>query len=168
MTFNRLLQRWLPPAPDSIAADAIRRGRSPWVELVHLLWSAWVFITPAFAPGGYSGRWWLLTAVSYPLFVAFYLRVLLAPAQTAWRYAAAMIALCLVLLPWYPSGMSYFVFGCVFLHAHWRGTAWAVVANACRSPTPAVVSWLLPWAWTSCVPSRSGIAWVCQRRVMPR
>lgn len=129
MTFNRLLQRWLPPAPDSIATDAIRRGRSPWVELVHLLWSAWVFITPAFAPGGYSGRWWLLTAVSYPLFVAFYLRVLLAPAQTAWRYAAAMIALCLVLLPWYPSGMSYFVFGCVFLHAHWRGTAWAVVGQ---------------------------------------
>lgn len=97
--------------------------------MVHLLWSAWVFITPAFSPGGYSGRWWLLTALSYPLFVGLYMRVLAASADTTWRYAAAMIGLCLVLLPWYPSGMSYFVFGCVFLHAHWRGASWIAMGQ---------------------------------------
>jgi two-component system sensor histidine kinase DesK len=32
-----------------------------------------------------------------------------------------MIAMCLVLMPWYPSGLSYFVFGCVMLHAGRRG-----------------------------------------------
>ena len=123
------LMRWLSPAPDSAIAWSVRQGRSPWTDLVHLLWSAWVFITPAFSPGGYNARWWLLTAVSYPLFVLLYTRVLAAPARSAWRYAAAMIALCVVLLPWYPSGMSYFVFGCVFLHMDGRGRIWAAVAQ---------------------------------------
>ncbi|NLC61834.1 MAG: sensor histidine kinase [Gammaproteobacteria bacterium] len=97
--------------------------------MVHLLWSAWVFITPAFAPGGYSARWTLLTALSYPLFVFLYVRVLFAPARMAWRPAVAMIGLCLALLPWYPSGMSYFVFGCVFLNAHGQRPAWAALAQ---------------------------------------
>lgn len=97
--------------------------------MVHLLWSAWVFITPAFAPGGYSARWATLTALSYPLFVFLYAWVLLAPARTAWRPAVAMILLCLGLLPWYPSGMSYFVFGCVFLSAHGQRPAWMALAQ---------------------------------------
>ena len=129
MSVSASLRRRLAPAPDSVASHAVRQGRSPWIDMVHLLWSAWVFITPAFAPGGYSPRWALLTALSYPLFVLLYARVLCAPAATAWRYAAAMILLCLVLLPWYPSGMSYFVFGCVFLHAHGQRPAWAALAQ---------------------------------------
>jgi len=123
------LLRRLSPAPDSLMSWALRQGRSPWTDLVHLLWSVWIFITPAFSPGGYNARWWLLTAVSYPLFLLLYTRVLAAPARTAWRYAAAMAALCVVLLPWYPSGMSYFVFGCVFLHMHFRGSAWMAVGQ---------------------------------------
>ena len=106
---------WIVPATDSVVADAIRRGKSPWSDAVHVLWSAWVFITPAFAPAGYSARWWALTLVSYPLYLFLYAMTLLAPERTVHRYALAMIALCLLLLPWYPSGMSYFVFGCVML-----------------------------------------------------
>ena len=34
-----------------------------------------------------------------------------------------MAVLCFVLLPWYPSGISYFVFGCVMLHAGKRHRA---------------------------------------------
>ncbi|TKS52972.1 sensor histidine kinase [Luteimonas yindakuii] len=113
---STLRSRWFTPAADSLLARTLRRGRPAWSEAVHVLWSAWVFVTPAFSPYGYDGRWWLLTALSYPVFLWLYARVLLAPAHAAWRYALGMVVLCLALLPWYPSGMSYFVFGCVFLH----------------------------------------------------
>ena len=115
--FHRLplpIRAWLAPAPDSTAASMLRRNKSPWTDGVHLLWSMWVFITPMFG-GGYSWKWAAITAASYPVFLLLYAKVLLAPRRHAWRYALGMIALSMVLLPWYPSGTSYFVFGCVML-----------------------------------------------------
>ncbi|TDK24402.1 sensor histidine kinase [Luteimonas aestuarii] len=108
---------WLRPAPDSITAQTLRLGRSPWTDVVHVAWSVWVFITPSMSGGiyGYTWRWALLTLVSYPLFLGLYAMTLLAPSHRARWCALAMVALCLVLLPWYPSGLSYFVFGCVLL-----------------------------------------------------
>jgi two-component system, NarL family, sensor histidine kinase DesK len=119
-------RRGFAPAPDSAVADAIRLGKSPWTDAVHLLWSAWVFITPMFG-GRYSWKWAAITALSYPLFLALYAKVLVAPRRTVHRYALAMVLLCFVLLPWYPSGISYFVFGCVMLHAGKRGSLVAYV-----------------------------------------
>ncbi len=110
------LPRWLRPAPGSAMAEALREGRSPYADLVHLMWTIWVFITPLFAPGGYDLRWALLTLASYPLFVWLYAKTLLVPPHRVRWYAYAMVALCLALLPWYPSGLSYFVFGCVMLY----------------------------------------------------
>ncbi|HVI24620.1 MAG TPA: sensor histidine kinase [Xanthomonadaceae bacterium] len=145
------LRAWCAPAPDSAVAANARRGKSPWTDTVHLLWSAWVFITPLLG-GHYSWRWAALTIASYPLFLLLYARTLLAPRRSAWRYPLGMLALAFVLLPWYPSGLSYFVFGCVMLHtgrrgslpryllhllllngalaleAHWAGYPWQVVA----------------------------------------
>lgn len=112
----RSLPAWLKPAPDSLIACAVRRGKSPWAEVIHLAWSVWVFITPMFTPGGYDLRWLLLTLVSYPLFVLLYARCLLAPRRNVWRYALGMIVLAMVLLPApYPACMSYFIFGCIML-----------------------------------------------------
>ena len=108
------LRHWLTPAPDSAVAEAIRRGKSPWTDAVHLLWTLWIFLTPLFNDG-YNARWLLLTALSYPLFLWLYAKVLLAPRRNSWRYAVGMAVLSLVLLRWYPSGLSYFVFGCVTL-----------------------------------------------------
>jgi two-component system sensor histidine kinase DesK len=105
---------WLKPAPDSHLADAMRRGKSPWAEFIHLLWSAWVFITPAFGIG-YGRTWLLLTLLSYPLFLWLYAKSFVAPCRQARWYPLAMVALSMALLPWYPSGLSYFVFGCVML-----------------------------------------------------
>ncbi len=120
----RSLPAWLRAAPDSQLACAMRRGRPAWSEFIHLLWSVWIFIVPVFTPQGYDARWWLLTLGSYPLFVALYTAALLLPARWTRACALGMVALSLVLLPWYPSGMSYFVFGCVFLGAgRWR-TSW--------------------------------------------
>ena len=108
------LRRRMPPAPDSAVAEAIRRGKSPWTHGVHLLWSLWLFITPLFG-GGYDWTWAGLTLLSYPLFLWLYAKVLLVSRRHSWRYAMAMAVLSLALLRWYPSGLSYFVFGCVML-----------------------------------------------------
>ncbi|AWH51958.1 two-component sensor histidine kinase [Stenotrophomonas sp. ESTM1D_MKCIP4_1] len=113
----------LRPAPDSAVADQLRRGKSPWGGAIHLLWSVWIFLTPAMG-GGFTLRWLFLTLASYPVFLLLYARVMLAPRHHGPRYALAMIALSLVLLPWYPSGLSYFVFGCVLLRMNGRSSWW--------------------------------------------
>ena len=54
------IRRWLAaslaPAPDSSVAANLRRGKSPWSDWVHLLWSVWLFITPLFGGGHYTSR----------------------------------------------------------------------------------------------------------------
>ena len=114
MNLPAWLRRAMAPAPDSAVAEDLRRGRSPWTGAVHLLWSVWVFLTPLFG-GGYNLRWMVLTLLSYPAFLWLYARVLLAPRRHGWRYAVGMAVLSIALMRWYPSGLSYFVFGCVML-----------------------------------------------------
>jgi len=150
------LRRWLAPAPDSAVADALRCGRSPWKDAVHLLWSAWLFITPIFDSDGYTREWVGLTLLSYPVFLLLYARVLLAPRRHASRYALAMVGLCLALMQWYPAGLSYFVFGCVMLHITERVPLWrylleVVALNAVLAAVVLlighqwqVVAWMLP------------------------
>ena len=64
------IKRWamasLVPAPDSAVACNVRSGKSPWADRVHLLWSAWLFITPLFG-GQYTWRWVVLTTTTFPL-----------------------------------------------------------------------------------------------------
>jgi two-component system sensor histidine kinase DesK len=149
------LRGWFAPAPDSVVASHVRRGKSPWTDAIHLLWSAWVFVTPLLG-GHYSWRWAALTLASYPLFLLLYARTLLAPRRRAWIHPLAMVAMAFALLPWYPSGLSYFVFGCVMLHAGQRGTlpryllhllllnaALALVATWVGYPWQ-VLAWMLP------------------------
>lgn len=121
-----VLPSWLSsrlrPAPDSAVADNLRSGKPAWSDAVHLLWTGWVFLTPIFG-GGYSLTWLWLTVLTYPVFLALYGRQLLAPRRQAPRFALAMVAMGLALLPWYPSGISYFIFGCVTLRVCRTGSA---------------------------------------------
>jgi two-component system sensor histidine kinase DesK len=148
-----LLRRWFTPAPDSAVADTVRCGRSPWQDAVHLLWSAWLFITPLFGGDGYTAQWLVLTLVSYPLFLLLYARVLLSPRRRSVFYALGMVALSLALLRWYPSGLSYFVFGCVMLRITTRVPLWRYLLEvvALNAALAAVVALLgFPWqllAW---------------------
>jgi two-component system sensor histidine kinase DesK len=112
---RRLLGRWFQPAPDSMAAHSARRGKSPWIDAVHLLWTAWLFITPLFDHSAWNLRWIVLTLLSYPVFVLFYAKCVVASRRMSRAWAIGMILLCLALMPWYPSGMTYFVFGCVMM-----------------------------------------------------
>ena len=56
---STLRSKWFTPAADSVMAYTLRRGRPAWSEAVHVLWSAWVFVTPAFSPQA------ILTAATY-------------------------------------------------------------------------------------------------------
>lgn len=131
---TRWLSSLLRPAPDSAVADNLRAGKPAWSDAVHLLWTGWVFLTPMFG-GGYTLTWLWLTLLTYPVFLALYARQLLSPRRHAPRYAMTMVAMGLALLPWYPSGISYFIFGCVTLRVCRTGSAWRylgqlVVLNA--------------------------------------
>lgn len=117
-------RRWWQPAPDSVVGVAWRQGRSGWGEAVHLLWSVWLFVLPAFTPRGYDVDWLVLTAASYPVFLALFAGALILPSRHTAACALGMVALGMGLLPWYVGGLSYFVFGCVFLGALSRGGVW--------------------------------------------
>jgi len=151
-----LLERWFTPAADSAVGDDLRHGRSPWTHAIHLLWSIWLFITPLMGGGEYDARWFAITLASYPLFLLLYAKTLLAPARRAWWYPLGMVALCLLLMHWYPSGLSYFVFGCAMLGAVRsdplpRYVAMLLLLNALLAGTGLwlgypwqVVAWMLP------------------------
>jgi len=153
MTLPTWLRQHLTPAPDSAAAFDIRRGKSPWTNGIHLLWSLWIFLTPLFGEG-YSSRWGALTLLSYPLFLWLYVKVIVGPRRHGWRYALAMAALSLLLLRWYPSGLSYFVFGCVMLRVSGQRTrfvTYALQLLAMNLVYVAVAAWIgYPsslWLW---------------------
>ena len=123
---KRRLSRWFRPAPDSAVANLVRRGKSPWTDAVHLMWSIWVFVMPAFG-GHYDWRWIGLTLASYPLFLLLYAMSLLASRRRSPLFALGMAALGTGLLPWYPSGISYFVFGCVMLRTGSGRFLWSLL-----------------------------------------
>ncbi len=143
------LQRpeWLKPAPDSVVADNIKLGKWPWIDTVHLLWTVWVFITPMFG-GGYSLQWLLITLWSFPLFIVLYLLTLVSSRRSAPIFALAMIVLAMALLRSYPSGMNYFVFGCVMLRSNrcigmWRYLLEVMLLNV---GFVSLASWIgYPW-----------------------
>lgn len=123
------IARWFAPAPDSSVADDIRRGKSPWADSIHLLWSMWIFFTPLFDHGlkGYDRTWLLFTLGTYPVFLLLFAKVQLAPWRTAHLYALGMAALCFATLRWYPSGCSYFIYACVLVvHCRMRLLAYAL------------------------------------------
>jgi two-component system sensor histidine kinase DesK len=154
---------WLQPAPDSVVGQSIRRGKAPASDAIHLLWSVWVFITPVFASSGYTLSWLGFTALSYPVFLALYARSMTAPRGDGWKYSTAIIALSVVLLRWYPYGLTYFVFGCVILRTRWTNSLWRYVLllETVNAAMAAYSLWLgFPWqslVWIPAVTTVVGV-----------
>jgi len=118
------------------------------MHAVHLLWSAWLFITPSFGGPGYTPTWFALTALSFPLFLVLYAGSLVRSRRHATSFALGMVVLCLALLPWYPSGLSYFVFGCVMLHIGRRVALWKYLAHVLAlNAVLATAAWLVGYPW---------------------
>ncbi len=156
---HRHVPAWLKPAADSVVADNLKLGKWPWLDAVHLLWTVWVFITPLFS-GGFTLRWMLITLWSYPLFVLLYAATLMVPRRSAPLYAMAMVVLSFVLLRSYPSGISYFIFGCVMLRTgRSRSTPRYLLELAVLNAVfVALASWIgYPWQTIVWVPVISTI-----------
>lgn len=134
-------------APDSLAARSMRKGKSPWVDAVHLLWSAWLFFTPIWTSEGWSARWVLFTLGTYPIFLVLYYKSVVASKATARSYALGMVLLSMGLLYWYPGGLTYFVYGCVMLRVCRMDfrlyLAWLTALNA----SLLLETWLLGYPW---------------------
>jgi two-component system sensor histidine kinase DesK len=109
------LRAWFTPAPDSLVAISVQKGKSPWVDAIHLLWSVWVFVIPAF--NRYTWQWAVVTLVTYPLFLMLYAKCCLASRRSSRYYAFGLVGMSLGLLPWYPSGLTYFVYGTIMLRS---------------------------------------------------
>ncbi|MGH8213667.1 MAG: sensor histidine kinase [Rhodanobacteraceae bacterium] len=118
MSFSTAIHELFRPAPDSEVADNVRLGKSRYTDWIQLLWSIWIFITPLFDNGlaGYTRTWIVWTVFTYPVFLLLFALIQVASQRRVIWYALGMVALCLVGLRWYPSGMSYLVYGCIFLY----------------------------------------------------
>jgi two-component system sensor histidine kinase DesK len=139
------IRDWFRPAPDSLVASNVRKGKSPWTDAVHLLWSFWIFATPIF--DHWTWTWTIITLTSYPVFLVLYAKCCVASRRTVIHYALALTAFSMALMPWYPSGLTYFVFGCVMLVSCSRSVKQnlkllALVNAACLSE-----AWLLHYPW---------------------
>ena len=143
------LREWFNPAPDSLAAGSMRKGKSPWADSVHLLWSAWIFITPVF--DHFSWLWAALTLFSYPIFLLLYAKSHLSPRRTAPAFAMALLVMCMLLLPWYPSGLVYFVYSCVMMINCRMSMRRYLVALAGLNGVILLEAWLLHYPWQAIV-----------------
>ena len=143
------LREWFNPAPDSLAAGSMRKGKSPWADSVHLLWSAWIFITPVF--DHFSWLWAALTLFSYPIFLLLYAKSHLSPRRTAPAFAMALLVMCMLLLPWYPSGLVYFVYSCVMMISCRMSMRRYLVALAGLNGVILLEAWLLHYPWQAIV-----------------
>jgi two-component system sensor histidine kinase DesK len=127
----------------------MQRGRSPWTEATHLLWSVWVFVTPVF--DHYTVRWAVLTAISYPIFLLLYAKCCLVSRRVTYQYALMLIALSMILLPWYTTGMTYFIYGCIMLRSCRMSLRSYLFALAAMNAAVLVEAWFLHFAWQSVI-----------------
>jgi two-component system sensor histidine kinase DesK len=144
---NRRIAAFFLPAPDSLAAATLRRGKSPWVDAVHLLWSFWLFVTPLWSSDGWNARWLAFTLASYPVFLLLYYKSVVAPRFTARAYALGLVLLSMALVPWYPSGLTYFVYGCVMLRVCRMRFHAYLASLALLNATLLLETWLLQYPW---------------------
>jgi two-component system sensor histidine kinase DesK len=144
---NRRIAAFFLPAPDSLAAATLRRGKSPWVDAVHLLWSFWLFVTPLWSSDGWNARWLAFTLASYPVFLLLYYKSVVAPRFTARAYALGLVLLSMALVPWYPSGLTYFVYGCVMLRVCRMRFHAYLASLALLNAALLLETWLLQYPW---------------------
>jgi two-component system sensor histidine kinase DesK len=126
---TRTLPTQLKPAPDSMQAYLLRQGKPAWMWLINLVWTMWVFIVPTFTPQGYDWRWVLLTLCSFPAFLFLYWATFCLSRRWIATCSLGMVVLCMALLRWYPSGLNYFVFGCILLSGSNYRSVWAYLAQ---------------------------------------
>ncbi|MFK2890615.1 sensor histidine kinase [Dyella flagellata] len=143
------IRRWFTPAPDSEAVRNIRKGKSPWVDAVHLLWTIWIPVAPLF--DRFSWTWLWLTLVSYPIFLVLYAKSCVATQRQVPFFGLATVALALVLMPWYSSSLVYFVFGCVMFRVCRMSIYRHMLVLAALNATCLAEAWLIHYPWQAVI-----------------
>ena len=149
MNVTTAVRAWFTPAPDSEAARNIRKGKSPWVDAIHLLWSFWILVGPIF--DHFTWTWLWLTLASYPIFLVLYAKCCVASQRQSLIYAMAIIVLSLVLLPWYASGLTYFCFGCVMFRTCRMSLRRYLSFLALVNVLCLVEAWLVHYPWQAVI-----------------
>jgi two-component system sensor histidine kinase DesK len=141
------VSRWLEPAPDSMIGRMREQGRSPWLALINIVWSGWVFAGVMFAPGGMAA--WLSIAFSYPVFLLIYALLQVRPTREGSWYVACLVILACINIPFNSTAWSYGVFACAFVP--WidlRRGPLACIARMLFLLGPLVVTAIaLRWPW---------------------
>src|SRR5690348_7407666 len=146
---NRLAT-WFAPEPGSRVSEIIQQGKSPRMEAVHLLWSAWIFVTPLF-DRGYTWRWAVLTALTYPVFVALFAKSMLVSRNVASRYGIGLAVLGILLVPVYSGSVSYFIYGCVSCSVNSRRLAPFLLRLLLLNTVFLLVAWQVGYPWQALV-----------------
>src|SRR5690348_10507353 len=146
---NRLAT-WFAPEPGSRVSEIIQQGKSPRMEAVHLLWSAWIFVTPLF-DRGYTWRWAVLTALTYPVFVALFAKSMLVSRNVASRYGIGLAVLGILLVPVYSGSVSYFIYGCVSCSVNSRRLAPFLLRLLLLNSVFLLVAWQVGYPWQALV-----------------
>lgn len=111
-----MIRQWFAIAPDSLARRHIDQGRAPLMVCMNLIWVCWLFGDVIFNTDALSARWWLVTLSSLTVFLPLYMAGYVRPTFEIRRYAFAIAALGLAVLPFNSSGGStYTIFACAFL-----------------------------------------------------
>ena len=146
---NRLTA-WFAPEPGSRINEIIRQGKSPRAEAVHLLWSAWLFVTPLF-DRGYTWHWALLTALTYPVFVALFAKSMLVSRSSASRYGMGLAMFGILLVPFYSGSVSYFIYGCVSCSLSSRRLTPFLLRLFLLNTLFLLIAWLVHYPWQALV-----------------
>ena len=147
---SQVFSRWparLRPAADSAMADTVQRGRSPWNEALPLLGLMPVPLT-VWMLGPQIAHGWLWLALTLPVFLALYAVSLWLPQRRGGWVAVLMIAASLAILPLFPAGLAYFIFGAVLLRlfpdiSNLAYAGWAMLANLVLLGMVVALGW--PW-----------------------
>ena len=145
-----VFSRWpacLRPAPGSAMADTVARGRSPWGDALPLFGvlpvplSVWMM-------GAELAHGWLWLGLTLPLFLLLYALSLWLPQRHGGWVAVLMILASLAILPAFPAGLAYFIFGAVLLRvfpgpSNLAYAGWAMLANLGLLVLVRVLGW--PW-----------------------
>jgi len=102
-------------APDSvIGRSCATQGypRSRWIPAVMLVWTIWIFATPAFAD---KKGWLLPTLATFAVFLPLYFCAYYGPRTRILWYALAIGALGFALTPVNAGGQCYVIYACAFL-----------------------------------------------------
>lgn len=124
---------WLRPAAGSAMADTVARGRSPWGDALPLFGVMPVPLT-VWMMGAELAHGWLWLGLTLPVFLLLYALSLWLPQRQGGWVAVLMILASLAILPAFPAGLAYFIFGAVLLRvfpgpSNLAYAGWALLAN---------------------------------------